>query len=101
MIRDGNGSRSFETLLRYRGAAMAEFWRALKTLKALQAEQAAANEPTLAARPVDVHRKAQPARPAARPPLAHHPQPDEPERNAGSRLDHVMPDLSTPRPHPA
>jgi hypothetical protein len=33
LIRDGNGTRSFETLLRYRGAAMAEFWRALKTLK--------------------------------------------------------------------
>ena len=41
LIRDGNGTRSFETLLRYRGAAMAEFWRALKTLKALQAEQPA------------------------------------------------------------
>ena len=41
LIRDGNGTRSFETLLRYRSAAMAEFWRALKTLKALQAEQAA------------------------------------------------------------
>ena len=41
LIRDGNGTRSFETLLRYRGAAMAEFWRALRTLKALQAEQAA------------------------------------------------------------
>ena len=40
LIRDGNGTHSFETLLRYRGAAMAEFWRALKTLKALQAEQA-------------------------------------------------------------
>jgi hypothetical protein len=40
LIRDGNGTRSFETLLRYRAAAMAEFWRALKTLKALQAEQA-------------------------------------------------------------
>ena len=40
LIRDGNGTRSFETLLRYRSAAMAEFWRALKTLKALQAEQA-------------------------------------------------------------
>ena len=40
LIRDGNGTRSFETLLRYRGAAMAEFWRALKTLKSLQAEQA-------------------------------------------------------------
>jgi hypothetical protein len=41
VIRDGNGTRSFETLLRYRGAAQAELWRALRTLKALQAEQAA------------------------------------------------------------
>ena len=44
LIRDGNGTRSFETLLRYRGAAMAEFWRALRTLKALQAEDAATVE---------------------------------------------------------
>ena len=44
LIRDGNGTRSFETLLRYRSAAMAEFWRALKTLKALQAEPAAVLE---------------------------------------------------------
>ena len=49
LIRDGNGTRSFETLLRYRGAAMAEFWRALKTLKALQAEQAARSMPAAAA----------------------------------------------------
>ena len=41
LIRDGNATRTFDTLMRYRGAAMAEFWRALKTLKALQAEQAA------------------------------------------------------------
>ena len=34
----------FETLLRYRGAAMAEFWRALRTLNALQAEEAAQAE---------------------------------------------------------
>jgi hypothetical protein len=40
VIRDGNGTRSFETLLRYRGAAMAELMRSLRTLKALQAEQA-------------------------------------------------------------
>ena len=45
LIRDGNGTRSFETLLRYRGAAMAEFWRALRTLKALQAEPALATGP--------------------------------------------------------
>jgi hypothetical protein len=38
MIRDGNNSRSFETLLRYRGAAMTELLRALKALRALQAE---------------------------------------------------------------
>jgi hypothetical protein len=31
LIRDGNGTRSFETLMRYRSAAMAEFMRALKT----------------------------------------------------------------------
>jgi hypothetical protein len=40
LIRDGNGARAFETLLRYRGAAQAEFSRALGTLKALQAEAA-------------------------------------------------------------
>jgi hypothetical protein len=37
LIRDGNATRSFDTLMRYRSAAMAEFMRALKTLKALQA----------------------------------------------------------------
>jgi hypothetical protein len=89
LIRDGNGTRSFETLLRYRGAAMAEFWRALRTLKALQAEQAAEAGPALEAHPVDVHSKAQPTRPAARAPLAHRPQPDEPERGAAPRLEYV------------
>ncbi len=34
LIRDGNGARSFDTLLRYRGGALAELWRALRTLKA-------------------------------------------------------------------
>ncbi len=72
-IRDGNGARSFETLLRYRGAAMAEFWRALKTLKALQAEQAAMElqDAVLAAHPIGR---------AARPRLADRAQPNEPER---------------------
>jgi hypothetical protein len=97
MIRDGNGSRSFETLLRYRGAAMAEFWRALKTLKALQAEQAAANEPALAAQSLETHPLAgQPIRPAARAPLADRPRPSEPERSPRPRLDYVMPDPPTP-----
>jgi hypothetical protein len=85
MIRDGNGTRSFETLLRYRGAAMAEFWRALKTLKALQAEQAADTGPALEeARPLDVHPKV----PPTRPPLVHRPRPDEPER----RLEYALPE---------
>jgi hypothetical protein len=44
LIRDGNGARAFDTLLRYRGAAQAEFSRALRLLKALQAE-APAHEP--------------------------------------------------------
>jgi hypothetical protein len=38
LIRDGNGPRAFDTLLRYRGTTLAELWRALRTLKALQAE---------------------------------------------------------------
>jgi hypothetical protein len=41
LIRDCNGARAFDTLLRYRGGALAELWRALRTLKALQAERAA------------------------------------------------------------
>ena len=85
-IRDGNGTRSFETLLRYRGAAMAEFWRALKTLKALQAEQAVDTGPALDAHPLQAHS----AMPAARAPLARRPQPDEPERAAPRRLEYVI-----------
>jgi hypothetical protein len=38
LMRDGNGTRSFDTVMRYRGAATAELMRALKTLQALQAE---------------------------------------------------------------
>ena len=41
LIRDCNGARAFDTLLRYRGGTLAELWRALRTLKALQAERAA------------------------------------------------------------
>jgi hypothetical protein len=37
LIRDANGTRSLETLLRYRNSAMAELTRALRTLQALQA----------------------------------------------------------------
>jgi hypothetical protein len=76
LIRDGNGTRSFETLLRYRGAAMAEFWRALRTLKALQAEQAAT--PMGASAP--------------RPPIARRLAPNEPEH----RMEYVLPEPPMP-----
>jgi hypothetical protein len=45
MIRDCNGARAFDTLLRYRGGTLAELWRALRTLKALQAEAARGEPP--------------------------------------------------------
>jgi hypothetical protein len=50
LIRDGNGARAFDVLLRYRGAAQAEFARALRLLKALQAE-APTREPAPASLP--------------------------------------------------
>jgi hypothetical protein len=45
LIRDGNGTRSIDTLMRYRGRAQAEFYRALRTLKALQAEASPSVQP--------------------------------------------------------
>jgi hypothetical protein len=105
MIRDGNGTRSFETILRYRGAAMAEFWRALKTLKALQAEQAAT---TALEAPASAPRRrqqaegseqlaslpapARPTRPAAHAKLARRSGPSEPERAAGRSLPYAVPE---------
>jgi hypothetical protein len=91
LIRDGNGTRSFETLLRYRGAAMAEFWRALRTLKALQAEQAAqAEQVAVCGRTL----ARQPARRAALP-LTQHAEPNEPESRMGSsserRAEYALP----------
>jgi hypothetical protein len=101
LIRDGNGTRSFETLMRYRNAAIAELMRALRTLKALQAEQAASAQASPAQPRIDGRRAPnEPERPAApdldylpgappefaaRPPLAQRPQPNEPERGALSR----------------
>jgi hypothetical protein len=68
LIRDCNGARAFDTLLRYRGGTLAELWRALRTLKALQAEQAAMAEPA--------------ARPALRPLAVPPEMPIEPKRRA-------------------
>jgi hypothetical protein len=83
LIRDGNGTRSFETLMRYRGAAMAEFIHSLRTLKALQAEQA--REQAAGAQPVELPPR-QPRAPArlapraaAHPKAAHPCAPNEPE----------------------
>jgi hypothetical protein len=54
LIRDGNGARAFDTLLRYRGGTLTELWRALRLLKALQAEAVARPEPAMvAARPIE------------------------------------------------
>ena len=76
--------------MRYRSAAMAEFWRALKTLKALQAEQADMIEQPAGAdlvretpvvqlsAPAPV--RAQPPRPAAHRANADRRGPNEPER---------------------
>ena len=93
LIRDGNGTRSFETLLRYRGAAMAEFWRALKTLKALQAEQAAELQEAVPAPLPSL-------RPAVRSGAPRPAQPNEPERRSVStpepRLEYLVPKPPAP-----
>ena len=91
LIRDGNGPRSVETVLRYRGAAQAELTRALRTLKALQAEQ-----------PRPVEHAAGPAlgleasgrRPATRASVSPRSQPIEPERRDACQLvsERGMPD---------
>jgi hypothetical protein len=44
-----NGTRSLDTLMRYRNAAMAELMRALRTLQALQAGERNARSATLPA----------------------------------------------------
>src|SRR5919106_6579946 len=64
LIRDGNGTRGFETVMRYRNAAMAELLRAQKTLQALQA----APRPDAGAHPAPAAAARTPARtPAGRP----------------------------------
>ena len=87
LIRDGNATRSFDTLMRYHSAAMAEFSRALKTLKALQAEQAA-DTGLILADPAPQRRR------------GHLPRPNEPKRrpHAGSahRLEYVLPEPPGP-----
>jgi hypothetical protein len=91
LIRDGNGTRSFETLMRYRGAALAELMRALRTLKALQAEQALQAE-AAAELPVPPLASVQARRSAARLPVDRRLEPNKPEPGAERRLEYVLPD---------
>ena len=118
LIRDGNGARAFDTLLRYRGTALAELWRALRLLKALQAEQARAPEeravapapalpaPESSAReePIEPEAQGNPERMAPAP-AAH-----EPEAAPKARADGAVPGKPVDaapgrhvpaRPHPA
>jgi hypothetical protein len=88
LIRDGNGTRSFETLMRYRSAAMAEFMRALRTLKALQAEEA--REHAAGAQVVELPPR-QPRAPAR---VASRPAPNEPE--CRPLTEYVIPDRAGP-----
>ena len=69
LIRDGNGPRALETLVRYRGSVLAELFRGLGALRLLQAEAAG-----LAAADLP-----QPGRAALAAPL---PQPNEPEKTS-------------------
>jgi hypothetical protein len=107
LIRDGNGTRSFATVggsqhrpwwwcaptNRYRGAAMAEFWRALKMLKAVQTEQA---KPVERAPRAGLALVAPDSRPAARATVAPHAKPNKPEPRALLRLDEVTPEPGAP-----
>jgi hypothetical protein len=100
LIRDGNGARAFDTLLRYRGGTLAELWRALRTLKALQAEQAArpqampAEPPTAGRSAPEPHRLPAP-----------HDMPIEPESRTNPRACAIPADPVAPgsgkRPAPA
>jgi hypothetical protein len=98
LIRDCHSARAFDTLQRYRGGAQAELFRALRTLKALQAE-ARATEATSSAPPdkpeIRGNRgESEPRRPAengsageatlAPPARSYHPSPGR--RNAGRAL---------------
>jgi hypothetical protein len=90
VTRDGNTARAVPTLLRYRGAAQAEFLRSLRTLKALQAEAAKParvrpNEPAvvLAFEPGGRRAGTAPGAPDPRAGDVGHAQPNEPEAKPG------------------
>jgi hypothetical protein len=90
LTRDGNGARAFDTLLRYRGAAQAEFSRTLRLLKTLQAE---------AAQPQS-HTRPREAAPEHAPPA---PRPNQPEARSipGESRAEAASAVTPPRPDPA
>ena len=51
LIQDGHGARALDTLLRYRGSALAEWFRALAALKRLQADAGPIDGPLLPSLP--------------------------------------------------
>jgi len=107
VIRDGNGARAFPTLPRYRGAALAEFMRALKTLRALQAEAAtpvraagAGPAPVLKLEPRGRAGTA-PDRAATPPAVAREKNPNEPEARGKPAVSEPAPPADGPEPSPA
>jgi hypothetical protein len=93
MIRDCNGARAFDTLLRYRGTTLAELWRSLRTLKALQAEAGAGAAPGQDA--AEHRRGALPNQPEARDNAG------ESRGEAASTTASAVPVLATPLPETA
>jgi hypothetical protein len=94
LIRDGNGPRAFDTLLRYSRAARAELFRTLRTLKALQAE--AAEEAAPASR-APAQRDATPE-PGLQAPLPNQP---ETRGNPGDSRAEGLSARALPAPDPA
>jgi hypothetical protein len=99
LIRDGNGTRGVETVMRYRNAAMAELLRAQKTLHALQAEARADARAAAGAsagpdpRPAAAHARAaagKPARRRARPRVARPIEPEKPRQIKGSAENRAL-----------
>jgi hypothetical protein len=100
LIRDGRGARAFETLLRYRGAATAELSRALRCLKALQAEARSEAAEVAAAQRMNPPAFAHPsARPT--PPIFGREQPKEPKDRTNLRDSTRLPTTTEPGPYTA
>jgi hypothetical protein len=99
LIRDCNNARAFDTLLRYRGGTLAEFWRALRTLKALQAEAAAPQAEVRAPEPRHLPDHPVPIEPESRKNPCHSDRAGNPaERNTGPSPDPVRLPFRLPAP---